>query len=89
MLRPATCQGVRPSHQPEPPQPSWRLQTLRGWGHDKPEPLLTEVRAWTVRMVLEHHAAHDSQRAANTPITEKIDCTAETLCKWLRQAERD
>ncbi len=25
----------------EPPRVSWRLQTLRGWGHDKSEPVLT------------------------------------------------
>src|SRR5262249_2599544 len=24
----------------EPPRISWRLQTLRGWGHDKTEPVL-------------------------------------------------
>jgi transposase len=40
-------------------------------------------------MVLEHEAAHDSQWAAITSIAEKIGCTAETLRKWVRQAERD
>ena len=40
-------------------------------------------------MVLEHEAAHASQWAAITSITEKIGCTAETLWKWVRQAERD
>jgi transposase len=40
-------------------------------------------------MVLEHGAAHDSQWAAITSIAEKIGCTAETLRKWVRQAERD
>jgi transposase len=40
-------------------------------------------------MVLEHEGAHESQWAAITSIAEKIGCTAETLRKWVRQAERD
>jgi len=42
-----------------------------------------------VRLVVEHAAAHESQWAAITSIAEKIGCTAETLRKWVRQAERD
>ena len=34
-------------------------------------------------------AGHDSQWAAITSVAEKIGCTAETLRKWVRQAERD
>ena len=37
----------------------------------------------------EHEAAHESQWAAITSIAEKIGCSAETLRKWVRQAERD
>ena len=48
-----------------------------------------EVRTRDVRLVVEHEAAHDSQWAAITSIAEKIGCTAETLRKWVRQAERD
>jgi transposase len=48
-----------------------------------------EVRERAVRMVLEHQDEHDSQWAAITSIAEKIGCTAETLRKWVRQAERD
>jgi transposase len=48
-----------------------------------------EIRERAVRMVVEHEAAHDSQWAAITSIGEKIGCTAETLRKWVRQAERD
>ena len=48
-----------------------------------------EVRARAVRMVMEHQAAHESQWAAITSIAEKIGCAAETLRKWVRQAERD
>ena len=40
-------------------------------------------------MVMEHGAAHESQWAAITSIAEKMGCAAETLRKWVRQAERD
>ena len=39
--------------------------------------------------VVEHEAAHDSQWAAITSLAEKMGGTAETLRKWVRQAERD
>src|SRR5215475_8021883 len=55
----------------------------------RPTRCSSEVRARAVRMVMEHEAAHDSQLAAITSIAEKIGCTAETLRKWVRQAERD
>ena len=48
-----------------------------------------EVRERSVRMVFEHEDRHDSQWAAICSIAEKIGCTAETLRKWVRQAERD
>jgi transposase-like protein len=40
-------------------------------------------------MVFEHQAEHESQWAAVVSIASKIGCTAETLRKWVRQAERD
>ena len=40
-------------------------------------------------MVLEHRGEHDSQSAAIESIAAKIGCTAETLCGWVRQQERD
>ena len=55
----------------------------------RPTRFSPEVRARAVRMVMEHADAHDSQWAAITSIAEKIGCTAETLRKWVRQAERD
>jgi transposase len=55
----------------------------------RPTRFSPEVRARAVRMVLEHGAAHESQWAAISSIAEKIGCTAETLRKWVRQAERD
>lgn len=48
-----------------------------------------EVRERAVRMVLEHQAEYASQWAAMESIGAKIGCTAETLRKWVRQAERD
>ena len=55
----------------------------------RPSGFSPEVRPRAVRMVLEHADAHDSQWAAITSIAGKIGCTAETLRKWVRQAERD
>ncbi len=48
-----------------------------------------EVRERAIRLVWEHESEHDSQWAAIRSIAEKIGCTAETLRKWMRQAERD
>jgi transposase-like protein len=48
-----------------------------------------EVRDRAVRMVREQESDHGSQWAAICSIAEKIGCTAETLRKWVRQAERD
>ena len=48
-----------------------------------------EVRERAVRMVLEHEHEHESQWAAIASVASKIGCTAETLRRWVRQAERD
>jgi transposase len=40
-------------------------------------------------MVLEHQGEHGSQWAAIGSIATKFGCTAETLRRWVRQAERD
>jgi transposase len=48
-----------------------------------------EVQQRAVRMVLEHGSDHASRWATIGSIAAKIGCTAETLRKWVRQAERD
>ena len=40
-------------------------------------------------MVRDHQGDHASQWAAIASIASKIGCTAESLRRWLRQAERD
>ena len=48
-----------------------------------------EVRERAVRMIKEQRAGHGSQWAAIQSIAGKIGCTAESLRRWVRQAERD
>jgi len=52
-------------------------------------PFSAEVRERSVRMVLEQQHEHGSQWVAMESIAAKIGCTAETLRKWVRRAERD
>jgi transposase len=40
-------------------------------------------------MVFDHESDYGSQWATIRSISDKIGCTAETLRKWVRQAERD
>ena len=40
-------------------------------------------------MVLEHQAGYESQWAAMVSVASKLGCTAETLRKWVRRAERE
>ncbi len=48
-----------------------------------------ELKERAVRMVFDHSEEHGSQWAAITSISEKFGMTAETLRRWVRQAECD
>jgi len=48
-----------------------------------------EVRERAVRLVLDHQGDYGSQWEAISSIAGKIGCTAETLRRWVRRAERD
>jgi transposase len=55
----------------------------------RPSRYSPEVRQRAVRMVEEHREEYGSQWAAIQSISQKLGCTAETLRRWVVQAERD
>jgi transposase len=48
-----------------------------------------EVKERAVRFVFEHEGDYKAQWGAIKSIAGKIGCSAETLRKWVRQAEKD
>lgn len=55
----------------------------------RPSRFSPEVRERAVRLVEEQRPAHESEWAALQSVAPKIGTTAETLRKWVRQAQRD
>jgi transposase len=55
----------------------------------RPSRFSPEVRERAVRLVMEQRPAHPSEWAALQAVAPKLGTTAETLRKWVRQAERD
>ena len=55
----------------------------------RPSRFSPEVRERAIRLVMEQRPAHPSEWAALQAVATKLGMTAETLRKWLRQAERD
>lgn len=62
---------------------------MRGWSDEEDDQVSSEVRERAVRMVLEHQGEHGSQWSTIESIAGKIGCASQTLCSWVRQAERD
>ena len=48
-----------------------------------------ETRAKAIRLVREHAGDYPSEYAAITAVAKRLGMTAETLRKWIRQAEID
>ena len=55
----------------------------------RPSRFSPEVRERAIRLVMEQRPAHPSEWAALQAVATKLGTTAETLRKWMRQAERD
>ena len=55
----------------------------------RPSRCSPEVRERAVRMVEEHRATHASEWGVLQSVAPKLGCTAETLRKWVCQAQRD
>jgi transposase len=66
------------------------LRSWEGW-HDmaKTQNYSKETRQKAIRLVREHAGDYPSEYAAITAVAGRLGMTAETLRKWIRQAEVD
>jgi transposase len=55
----------------------------------RPSRFSPEVRERAIRLVMEQRSAHPSEWAALQAVATRGGRTAETLRKWVREAERD
>jgi len=67
-----------------------RLPSREGW-HEvaKTQNYSAETRAKAIRLVRAHAGDYPSEYAAITAVASRLGMTAETLRKWIRQAEVD
>ena len=49
----------------------------------------SELRERAVQLVLNPQGRHETQWVAIVSVSSKVGCSAETLRKWVRRAERD
>lgn len=63
---------------------------MKGWSHEQDkQAVFTGGKGAVCAHGAEAPAVHESQWAAIESVAGRIGCSAQTLCNWVRQAERD
>ena len=89
------AQSANPLFQPcvrynaEPYRVSRRLQTLRDWSDETFKQILPGASGTGSAVGPGPQGGHETQWAAIVSVSSKVGCSAETLRKWVRRAERD
>src|SRR5882724_8988552 len=85
-----TATGKVPPAELNRPGERAHLRSWEGW-HDmaKTQNYSEETRQKAIRLVREHAGDYPSEYAAITAVAGRLGMTAETLRKWIRQAEVD